>query len=195
MVISEIKTADRSRHPGRSNLSFLKTVALVFQDAAPTDEPGLTTDQRRFQCNRDVLRCVKVLNRYATGLELLKLKFTGRAIFYRTTSMDTDALFCAIARLKADVVIMEEITADTYSRQSLFKHDVWPNGPNNNSGAWIFEKKLGTEERSTLTEKISRSKPLNPILVADYTEACAEERILREKREKEQAKRLYGWYH
>ena len=108
--------------------------------------------------------------------------------------MDTDALFCTIAKLKADVVIMEEITSETYSRHSLFKHDVWPNGPNSNSGAWIFEKKLGLGERNTLTEKISRSKPLNPILVADYKEACAEEKILREKREKEQAKRLYGWY-
>ena len=108
--------------------------------------------------------------------------------------MDTDALFCAVAKLKADVVITEEITGDTYSRQSLFKHDVWPNGPHSNSGAWIFEKKLGMEERATLTEKISRSKPLNPSLVADYKEACAEEKVIREKREKEQAKRLYGWY-
>ena len=86
---------------GPENTSLITNIGIGFEDGTPSGNPGKTTNQRRFEYNEDVIWILKHLSNYGK-IEKLKLGFSGRRMFYGTTSV-ADFLL-ALKGVKTDVL-------------------------------------------------------------------------------------------
>lgn len=174
--------------PGPTNLGFLKTIGLAFHDAAPTDEPKTSTEDRRFQYNADLIRSLELLGQHATALEYVKLYFTGRAKFRRRDSKATKKFSQILCSLKADIVTIGEITSKSFSTWNMWPLDVTFS---TESRHWItsgWDNKINQDEQEYVIKKIRRFDALNPKFRVEIDSKIAEAKG-------EQRKDMYpSWY-
>ena len=174
---------------GTQNIASLKTIAMVFYDAAPSDEPKASTETRRFQNSQDLLSIIDILGTHATGTEMLKLSFTGRSRYHSKSNPATKNFYNLLVRLKADVVTIGKLDIDN-SAWGLDPHEDW----------WTdrgglryqdFESNIYESEGDMFIKKITRHVPLNPSMVAQHEKFVADAEA---KRTAKLAKfeRLYG---
>ncbi|KAL9125466.1 MAG: hypothetical protein Q9217_005331 [Psora testacea] len=150
---------------GTTNLALLKTIALIFYDAAPTDEPKTSFELRRFQYNKDLLWSLNQLAKYATSIETLKLSFAGRSAFRRDASPAAEEFSATLKLLKADIVTI----GDRYNR--------YESGPKPRVLWWsdkskrhhqIFDEKIPQEGAAYFVTRMTRAPPINAQLLAKY---------------------------
>ncbi|KAG8532586.1 uncharacterized protein KY384_002463 [Bacidia gigantensis] len=178
---------------GPTNLGLLRTIFLKFDDATPSDEPKLLLENRRFQYNEDLSRSLEVLGKYATGLELLKVAFCGRQKFRKGDTVATQNFTNILVKLKADVVIFEDLYINRYSNRASNAFDLWPyEGGKAYWGHHPRENKIDARNQDFFEERLVRKEPINSKIIAAFEKAQEEGEMLRRKHKLEG--RPYIWY-
>ena len=168
-----LKSAYQKRLSGSKNLSLLKSIAFDFCDAAPSDEPKTPTEYRRFQHNEDLLMSLRQLALHATGIEMLKLSFSGRARFWRNTSRATREFSDILSLFNADIVTIGEVVSTRIYYSALMDKFAWWTNRADRSRMYL-ERKIDDSEANHFINKITRKEPLNPGAVNKHLQNLAE---------------------
>lgn len=141
----------------------MKTIAFDFVDATPTDEPKLTTEDRRFHHSKDLQTCLRQLALHATGLEVLRLSFSGRSRFHRCTTSGTEPLSEILELIVSDVVVI----GPTYRTRSSGEEERWYLCSSERA-SFYFENKIYEVDRTKFINTMTRVEPLNAKLVEKH---------------------------
>lgn len=126
---------------GPHNISMLRDVSIEFEDCHPRDMPLLSTEERRYVHDGNVIECLKMLGRHAE-VQSLHLGFYGR----RTLAW-TDLHFLEhLCMIKADVVTIQK-----------------PHPSLSHSHSWYYSiNRINSDVRTEIIKKITRKIKLYP---------------------------------
>ncbi|KAF2102061.1 hypothetical protein NA57DRAFT_53995 [Rhizodiscina lignyota] len=82
---------------GHKNLSLIRDVTFVCDDAMPSTTPGLTNEERRFVHDPNLIECFRIFTQHGE-LRSIKLAFVGRRMLTKTD----DRFLAALTAIKAD---------------------------------------------------------------------------------------------
>ncbi|KAK4986426.1 hypothetical protein LTR50_005332 [Elasticomyces elasticus] len=129
------------RSIGPTNISLMRYLTIMFEDAPPSVNPHLPThDQRRFEQDEYLIQCLKMLAKHSR-LQRFDLAFFGRRSYSASENRFQDYL----TMIQADeVCIIGSPTAEKPPR----------------AASWHSGSKIWNPTRDMLTRKMTRDRPV-----------------------------------